>query len=663
MQSTTKYAPEVLENFRGLGDETADDVIRMIAENEDMGVLRDLFTTLATNELAPESSFNIFNHKIRTQVEDYFRSTRKLPSWADTSQFPLATSLFEIYGPEIMLVLVAYSLPFCYSCGKGARVLAQTGRLMKHDGSLDSITRRLVETAQFVVNMLSPGALTDEEANGIVSVQKVRLIHATIRHHILHRNGNFSEDEAYKQEVLGVPINQEDLAGTLMSFSVIILRGLEKLHVQVPQKQREAFVHYWNVIGSMIGVPEALLPGSYAQAEELTDAIFDHQAAYSREGYELSVACIDFMEYHTPGKRLDHIPLALVHFFCGSKVTGVLRLPPVDDKLKILSAAFFRSYESLQEDAAKSHFFRHLAGIFSRELIEGFLRVYNQGKQAQFHLPSSLSDYGRPLRFRKKLPVVPELKTVDQAISHLQEVTDYFKAENSHMGLFAAIYLLSTRRVAAGLENNEFEQPDVMHQVDVEFVSRYFDALNCYLTEQKPSDPWHIAFKAAAMKGLFVDQYIFAAANAHIDYDLGIAVAKVCPGEKIHAFKNDFYHMNEVFGGMYQQMNLDVGEIWAPFASLMKMAGRLIRNFENKIMVLGRTSAWDRAKRIALSEEAARAEVLRELEQSSVKIGEKILYPNWWMSSLLRYFARQEKGTVADKIDTMLRTNQLTSIN
>jgi hypothetical protein len=121
--------------------------------------------------------------------------------------------------------------------------------------------------------------------------------------------------------------------------------------------------------------------------------------------------------------------------------------------------------------------------------------------------------------------------------------------------------------------------------------------------------------------------------------------------------------MNEVFGGMYQQMNMDVGEIWAPFAFLMRIGGKLIQNFENKIMIRGRTTAWDRAKRIALSNGGSRAGVLQELEKSSVKIGEKIIYPNWWMHKLLRYFARQEKGSVADKIDVMLRTNQLKAIN
>lgn len=663
MASHTSYSKDFLEPFRKQGDPLADEVISKIMEAEDMGALRDLFTTLASNDLSAAGSYDIFNHKIRDDVKAYFEETHKLPDWADPERFESAISIFEAYGPEVLMTLVAYSLPFCYSCANGAEVLYQTGRLMKHDGNLGEINRRLIETSQFVINLLSDHTLTSDKKDGIVSIQKVRLIHATIRYHITATNKHFSEDPDYDVEKFGVPINQEDLAGTMLSFGVVIVRGLDKLGIHLSDQQKEDFIHYWAIIGSMLGIKDELIPKSYIEASDLADAIYAHQAATSEAGTQLTNACIEFMDSHVKQKKLKHVPLALVYFFGGDDMARLLKLPPLDDKLKVISSSFFREFEKIQEATEKHFFLRHVGAMFSRHLVEGFLHLYNKGKRVEFHLPASLSDNGRPLEVRKNLPVGEQLGTIDRAIKHLVEVTDYFKSENNPMGLFAAIYLLSTRRVAAGLANNEFEQAEVMHQVDVAFVSRYFEALNHYFNQTTPTEPWAIAFKGCAEKGLFVDQYIFVAANAHIDFDLGIAVASVCPGEKIYNFQKDFYHMNDVFSGMYNQMNLDVAEIWKPFGWLMKVAGNLIRKTEGSFMVKGRTLAWERARKIALSSGKDYQTVISELEDTSRKVGEVILYPNFLANKLLRFMAKQERGTVADKIDAMLRTENLKAIN
>lgn len=663
MENTQVYSPEFLEGYRSKGDEVADKLIADILKREDMSVLRDLFTTLATNNLTPAGNYDIFNHTIREDVKQYFEEARKLPDWADPHQFEKATNLFEIYGPEMLMILINYSLPFCYSCGNGAQVLAQTGRLMKHDGSLESITRRLIETAQFVINVLEHDALTDESKAGLISIQKVRLIHATIRYHMLYKDKDFTEDGAYDKSKYGLPINQEDLAGTMLSFGVVILRGLEKMKIDIAQDHKEAFIHYWSVIGSILGIVDELIPKNYAEAELLADSIFAHQARPTKEGTELAMSAISFMEAHCPTKRMEHVPLALMHFFSGDEIAKVLNLPSPDKHLGLMSSAFFRSIESLQEDISKHRFYRHLAGVFSRDLIEGFMKIFNKGKGVQFHLPASLMDYGRPLHLRKKLPTGNELKSVKQAIHHLQEVTDYFKSENDPNGLFSGLYYLITKRVQKGLDDNEFDDPEVMEQVDLTFVSRYFDALNHHLNNTTPSIPWSLSFKACNDPKLFVDQYIFVATNAHMDYDLGIAVATVCSGSKIHGFEKDFNHMNDVFANIYPQMNMDIGEIWKPLAWMEKWMGGMIQRFENKVITEGRTSSWNWATKIALAEGAAKDEVIDALTEKATATGKKLIYPNWWLAGILRYFARKERGTVADKIDVMLQTDLVKELN
>jgi hypothetical protein len=75
----------------------------------------------------------------------------------------------------------------------------------------------VMETGQFLIDVANVGGL-DENGKGRRAIQRVRLMHAAVRHLIKARNeltpGMWHPD-------WGTPINQEDLAGTRMSFSYV----------------------------------------------------------------------------------------------------------------------------------------------------------------------------------------------------------------------------------------------------------------------------------------------------------------------------------------------------------------------------------------------------------------------------------------------------------
>jgi hypothetical protein len=95
----------------------------------------------------------------------------------------------------------------------------------------------------------------------------VRVIHATLRELMLK-----SESEKWPEDELGTPINQEDLLGTLMTFSWVVLDGLAKLGVSEATDPgvREAVIEVWRAIGLELGIEPELLPGSFEEAEALT---------------------------------------------------------------------------------------------------------------------------------------------------------------------------------------------------------------------------------------------------------------------------------------------------------------------------------------------------------------------------------------------------------
>jgi hypothetical protein len=88
--------------------------------------------------------------------------------------------LFGRYAGHMLTILHCYSLPACFAAAKGVEVLYRTKRLQHQ------VSRRILETGQFLIDVLDEGGL-GPHGRGRRSAQKVRLLHATIRHFLRHR--------------------------------------------------------------------------------------------------------------------------------------------------------------------------------------------------------------------------------------------------------------------------------------------------------------------------------------------------------------------------------------------------------------------------------------------------------------------------------------------
>ena len=155
-------------------------------------------------------------------TKDFLAATNVLPAWTDWNKVKLANDLFLDHGPKFLVFLYYRSLPILYSCANGAKVLVQTGRLSHQNDGHKIFARCIAETGQFMLEVMKPDSLK-QGGTGIQAIQKIRLIHAAIR--------TFTPEEKWDATVLGVPINQEDLAITLMTFSVVMIDALERFGI------------------------------------------------------------------------------------------------------------------------------------------------------------------------------------------------------------------------------------------------------------------------------------------------------------------------------------------------------------------------------------------------------------------------------------------------
>ncbi len=228
--------------------------------------------------------------------------------------------LFGRFSAETLFVLGSCALPLTYAAGDGVQVLARTRRLQTDP------TSRLRDTARWIVDVMQPGALAPG-AKGWRSARSVRLMHALVRHEV-----RAMRDPPWREE-WGVPINQEDSAGTLLTFSVAVIHALRRLGARIERDDADAYVVAWSAVGRLLGLRTELLAQTEEEGIALARRIAARQFRATPEGHELTVAFLRASE----GRRalLRGVGGAWMHYFLrdpflGFDVADLLGVPPAN---------------------------------------------------------------------------------------------------------------------------------------------------------------------------------------------------------------------------------------------------------------------------------------------------------------------------------------------
>lgn len=226
-----------------------------------------------------------------------------LPDWAEHDRLARASQFFSDNRLHIGAALALGSLVMCYAIPRGARLLAVSG-------GFHTPLRRVRDTASFLLEVNAGPEAT--------SVTQVRLVHATVRHHIV-RNGQWDD---------GVPICQEDLLGALMLFSMYVLHALERLGVRPTQREAEDYLHLWRVVGAMLGIPVEVLPANVGDAVRLCELMESRHVGPSAEGAALTRLLIREYQSLLPGPLLRGIIPAVMRHIVPAHVADGLGIAP-----------------------------------------------------------------------------------------------------------------------------------------------------------------------------------------------------------------------------------------------------------------------------------------------------------------------------------------------
>jgi hypothetical protein len=243
-----------LDGLRQAGDPLADAAVARLRDEGGSKAVARAFRVLQGNHtpLPPDAP-----EALRT----FMAATGDLPAGIDAQRLRNGGDAFLANALPSVVVLLASSLPRGYAAPCLTHILSISGDLDRHP------YERLMGVVQLLVN-ISDGDAFLGDGRAIVTAKKLRLLHAGIR---------VLTDE-YRRDFrtrFGVPVNHEDMLATIMAFSYLLVDGVHRLGLPLPDRQAEDLYYVWRVFARLMGIhppgqpdDDSLVPANLAEAAE-----------------------------------------------------------------------------------------------------------------------------------------------------------------------------------------------------------------------------------------------------------------------------------------------------------------------------------------------------------------------------------------------------------
>lgn len=294
-----------MDALRQTGDRLADATVATLFERGEVGKFNTLMRYVSTaGAPLPDGLPDV--------AREYLEATSVPPSWVDWGEMEKARLFFIDNNVHISTALSFASMPACYLVPHVAKLLSATHGLAYP-------SKRMAETGQFTVHLMRPDAF-EAGSRFIPAAQKVRLLHASIRHHLVR-------EDRWDVAALGTPICQEDMIGGQMFFSLLVLDSLHRLNIHMSTEGAEAYYYAWRVVGAMLGVDQDAVPATLDEARSFLDRYMIRHMGPSEEGAHLTRQLIDLYEEIVPGTFFDPVVSALIRHLVGDTCADWLQVP------------------------------------------------------------------------------------------------------------------------------------------------------------------------------------------------------------------------------------------------------------------------------------------------------------------------------------------------
>lgn len=252
----------------------------------------------------------VFKETFSDTLISFFRLFQIPPNKSEIVTLQKGQEFFDRKGDIYLGMLGFYSLPYCYAFAKGAEVLVRSKRILAEPG------KRLGETAKFLLDVFKPGAFIESKEAFLICA-KIRLIHAFSRYFIK----KYSKDW---KNGFGQPVNQEDLIGTNLAFSLLVLRGMRKIGKNPNTEESNTVLAYWSYLGKLMGIETHYWPETAKEAFELEKLIRKRHLQSSEAGKRLIDSLVKYYEANQTENFLKGKSASLVAFLIGKEASDAL---------------------------------------------------------------------------------------------------------------------------------------------------------------------------------------------------------------------------------------------------------------------------------------------------------------------------------------------------
>lgn len=276
-----EWTPALLEKMRRTGDPLADRTLRRAMRGHEVPRINEIFRSFAADdaEVPPDAPPSFLR---------FVQCTRALPAGTDRAAAARGGDVMLGHATLTALALLLNSLPAGYAAPRLSTVLHMSHNLEKRP------YRRALGVLQMLVNISKKDAYRDG-GRAVVTAQKLRLLHAGVRHIVRTRLPGF-------EARFGTPISQLDMIYTIMTFSVLVVDGLAALGVRLSDEDAADYFHMWQTYGLLQGIRPRWMPATLEEGRAFCAAYAVEfcSAADNPSGVSLTRADLDMMRSLIP---------------------------------------------------------------------------------------------------------------------------------------------------------------------------------------------------------------------------------------------------------------------------------------------------------------------------------------------------------------------------
>ncbi len=227
------------------------------------------------------------------------------------------------------------------------------------------------------------------------------------------------------------------------------------------------------------------------------------------------------------------------------------------------------------------------------------------------------------------------MEAINNLLQKMTKESSDWENSGDRRHIFLQCYTTMSRNMYCSIEEKRFSDPQWVSTLLVRFSDYYFDALDLYHSNQpKAPSVWRQAHDAAKNPETNVLQNLLLGVNAHINYDLPLALYDCMeqewlklPLKKRTMRKQDHDLVNQIISSSIDDVQDSIIKPLSPtLAVLDKIMGRMDEWMLSKMIGSWRSSVWEisqlllEAKTPELREEIRQAQEIQVLNR-----GEKLI--------------------------------------